>query len=64
MDACVDLSVGVRHTEQPIELNTAEPCEIEVAPPGTVVEGVGGASNFMNIVNAMRSLGIDALVAN
>ena len=50
-------------TEQPIELNTAEPCEIEVAPPGVVVDCTGGASIFMNIANPITSLGMEAFTA-
>ena len=56
----VDLIAGLWQTEQPIELNTADPCEIEVAPPGVVVDGTAGARNFMNIENAITSLGMEA----
>ena len=58
LDAWVLPRVGVWHTAHPMELNSDLPCEIEVAPPGTVVDGIGGASRRMNIENATTSLGI------
>ena len=49
---------------QPMARNSQRPLLIEVAPPGVVVEGMGGASKRMNIANITVSLGIEALVAN
>src|ERR1700760_1917199 len=62
-EGCV-FNDGVWHTEQPIDLNSAAPCVIDVAPPGTVVEGTGGARRRMNCANASTSLRIDAFAAN
>src|SRR5882757_5393893 len=56
--------VGVWQTAQPMELNRALPWVIEVAPPGVVVDGVGGARRRMNCANAMTSLGMEAFTAN
>jgi len=41
-------------------LNRRRPLAIEVAPPGVMVEGVGGASKRMNIANITVSLGMEA----
>src|SRR5206468_1948240 len=38
---------GVWHSAQPVLLNSCLPFEIDVAPPGTVVDGVGGARKRM-----------------
>src|SRR5712664_2594196 len=48
--------LGVWQNEQPTELNRDLPLEIEVAPPGVVVEGMGGASSRMNCANPSTSL--------
>src|SRR3569833_2608058 len=50
--------LGVWHTAQPIELNNDLPLLMEVAPPGVVVEAIGGARRRMNCANPSRSLRI------
>ena len=47
---------------QPMEMKRLRPLVIEVAPPGTVVEGVGGAKRRMNIANCARSLSVPIAV--
>ena len=46
---------GVWHKAQPTMLNTRLPLAMESAPPGLVVDGVGGASRRM--ANCTTSLG-------
>src|SRR5258707_14769271 len=48
-------SVGVWHNAHPMALNICLPLAIEAVPPGVSVEGVGGASNRMNIAKPMAS---------
>src|SRR5262245_59708390 len=47
---------GVWHCEQPILLNVARPFLIDVAPPGMVSDGVGGARNRMKNANLVGPL--------
>src|ERR1700733_13407786 len=54
---------GVWHVEQPIDLNSDEPFEIDCAPPGTFVEATGGASSRMNSANSTMSDGTCAFCA-
>ena len=63
-EGCVDLIVSVWHVAQPIALNSALPLAIEVAPPGVVVDGIGGARSRMNCANASTSLSMEAFKAN
>ena len=49
---------------QPMELKSDFPLAIEDAPPGTVVDAMGGAVSRMNIANATTSLGIEAFSVN
>src|SRR5215467_3996986 len=66
--AIVDVPVvndGVWHSAQPMLLNSCLPFEIDVAPPGVVVEGVGGASKRMNNANfSMSVVASSAVVAS
>src|SRR5580658_8312532 len=62
-EGCVELSVGVWHVAHPIELNSAWPRDIEAAPPGVVVDGVGGASSRINSANKTMSEGTWAFCA-
>src|SRR5215471_535039 len=56
---------GVWHSAQPILLNTCLPFAIDVAPPGVVVEGVGGARRRMNSANfSMSVVASSAVVAS
>ena len=55
-ETAVDLEFVNRQAAQPIALNTLRPAVIEAAPPGTVVEGVGGARNCMKTANSVTSL--------
>ena len=48
---------GVWHSAQPICEKTRAPSAIDAAPPGAVVDGVGGASRRMNIAKPTVSLG-------
>src|SRR5580704_1710075 len=50
-------SAGVWQFAHPIAWNTWLPLAMELAPPGFVVEGVGGARRRMNIANCTTSLG-------
>src|SRR5436305_1246135 len=56
-DAVV-VSDAVWQRAQPMELNRLRPFAIDVAPPGTVVDGVGGARRRMNIANCTVSLNV------
>src|SRR5260221_8960884 len=58
----LDVSVVVWQTLQPMELNRLRPLLMEVAPPGVVVEGTGGASNRMNMANDTVSLSVPTAV--
>src|SRR5690348_13663977 len=49
-------SDGVWQTLQPMALNRLRPLVIDVAPPGTVVDGTGAASNRMNMAKPTVSL--------
>ena len=60
----MELNVGVWQLAQPTARNNRRPLAIDVAPPGLVVDGVGGANNRMNMANITVSLGMDAFVAN
>src|ERR1700675_570810 len=62
-DGCVELSVRVWQVAQPIALNNDCPREIEAAPPGVVVEGVGGARSRINSANKTMSEGTSAFCA-
>src|SRR5262249_9493012 len=61
LEGCVELIVGVWHAPQPMFTNAFRPLTIEFAPPGVVVDGVGGARSRMNVENCTASLGMDAL---
>src|ERR1700686_3398786 len=50
-------SVGVWHMAQPTKLKRFFPLAMDCAPPGLVVEGVGGARSRMNMANCTTSLG-------
>src|SRR5438477_7550726 len=50
------VSDGVWQTAQPTELNSERPRAMEAEPPGTVVDGVGGARSSMNTENSVTSL--------
>ena len=55
-------SEGVWQIAQPTELNKLRPLLIEVAPPGVVVLGVGGARNRMKMAKPIRSLDVPKAV--
>src|SRR5580692_7394529 len=63
LEGCVELIVGVWQVAQPIALNNDLPREIEAAPPGVVIEGVGGARSRMNSANKTMSEGTSAFCA-
>src|SRR5262245_44170509 len=48
-------SVGVWHKAHPMALNMCLPLAIDDLPPGVSAEGVGGASNRMNMEKPMAS---------
>src|SRR5207244_8947711 len=50
------VSDGVWKTAQPTELNSERPRAMEAEPPGTVVDGVGGASVCMKCKNRLKCL--------
>src|SRR5437660_7020798 len=52
------VSDAVWQSAHPTELNRLRPFAIDVAPPGTVVDGVGGARKRMNIANCTVSLSV------
>src|SRR5438105_4142013 len=56
------VSDGVWQTLQPMELKRLRPLVIDVEPPGTVVEGVGGARRRMNIAKPTVSLSVPVAV--
>jgi len=57
-EACVELNVGVWHTEQPTDLNRELPDETEAALlAALLVTGIGGASSRMNSANSTMSEG-------
>ena len=51
------------HMAQPIALKFWLPLAMDCAPPGLVLEGVGGARRRMNIANCTTSLGTSAYCA-
>src|SRR5580698_154988 len=51
------LRLGVWHIAQPTIPNRRLPLAMDAAPPGLLVDGVGGASRRMNIANCTTSLG-------
>src|ERR1700733_2795034 len=53
----VELIVGVWQVAHPMDENNALPVEIAEAPPGVVVEGIGGASRRMNSAKSTISEG-------
>src|SRR5882672_6845150 len=63
IDDALVVSEPVWQAAQPIALNTARPVLMEAAPPGTVVDGVGGASMRMNNENFTTSLDVPRLSA-
>src|SRR5262245_11309529 len=50
------VNAGVWHSAQPTSLNSDLPFVIEVAPPGVVVDGTGGARRRMKNANLTMSL--------
>ncbi len=52
------VSAGEWQTLQPMALKRLFPLLIDVAPPGVVVEGTGGASRRMNMANDTVSLSV------
>src|SRR5580658_1236211 len=64
LEGCVELSVGVWQVAQPMDLKSAAPAAIEVAPPGVLVDGVGGASKRINSANKTMSEGTWAFCAD
>ena len=63
MDDAAVVSEAVWQEVQPMELKRARPLLMEVAPPGTVVDGVGGAVRRMKIANFTTSLDVPRLSA-
>src|SRR5580700_1335112 len=56
------VSDSVWHVAHPMALNKARPLDMEAAPPGVFVEGVGWSRNRMNNANPTTSLAVPRVV--
>src|SRR5260370_11604685 len=63
-EGCVELIVGVWQVAQPMELKSDRPLEIDVEPPGVVVDGTGGGSMRIKSFKATPSLFFHPFLAN